>query len=78
MNVMRWSEINYPEPMRKLHEDVRKRAVEIANELVEQGMDEAIAINTAIDRAEAWAHHRNDPAEINEGHRNYHHRKENG
>lgn len=34
-------------------------------------MDENMAINTAMDRAAAWAYHRGDPADINEGHRNY-------
>jgi uncharacterized protein YdaT len=75
---MAWSEINYPEPMRKLQDDVRKRAVDIANKLVEEGMNEELAVTTAMQRAEAWTDHRNDPAEINEGNRNYHHRKENG
>jgi uncharacterized protein YdaT len=75
---MSWSTINYPEPMRKLHEEVRRRAIDIANQLVAEGMDENIAISTAMDRAAAWTHHRGNPADINEGHRNYKNRKENG
>lgn len=75
---MSWSKINYPEPVGKLHEDVRERATAIANQLVSEGMEENRAIETAMDRAEAWTQHPNDPAEITEGHRNYHHRKENG
>ena len=75
---MSWNKINFPEPMRKLREDVRDRAIAIANQLVSEGMEESQAVATAMDRAEAWTHHRNDPAEINEGHRNYHNRKENG
>ena len=71
---MPWSKIDCPEPMRKLHVDVQLRAIDIANELVEQGMDETNAIVTAIHRAEAWAHHRHDPAEINEGKRNFIHK----
>lgn len=39
--------------MRKLHEDVSRRAIDIANQLVAEGMDKNMAINTAIDRA-AW------------------------
>ena len=74
---MKWSYIDYPEPMRKLLREAREKAVDIANELVEEGMSEELAIVTAMDRAEAWFHHRNEPAEINEGHRNYHHRREN-
>lgn len=57
--------------MRKLHESVRQRAVDIANQLVEEGMDENMAINTAIDRAVAWEHHRGEPGTINEDRRNY-------
>ena len=68
---MRWTKTNYPVQMNNLHEDVRKRAVDIANQLVEEGMNENEAILTAIDRAEAWTHHRNDPSRINEGRSNY-------
>ena len=30
---MSWSKINYPESMRKLHEDVRERAIAMDNTL---------------------------------------------
>jgi uncharacterized protein YdaT len=75
---MHWSHLNYPEPMRKLHADVRSRAIDIANKLIEEGMEAEVAITTAIQRAEAWTDHRNEPSEINEGHRSYHQRNENG
>ncbi len=34
--------------MRKLREDVRNRAIDIANKLIEEGMDEELATTTAM------------------------------
>ena len=53
-------------------------ALDIVNQLAAEGLDDNMAINTAMDRAAAWTHHRGDPADINEGQRNYKNRKENG
>ena len=61
------SHINYPEPMRKLQPDVRTRAIDIANKLIDEGMEAALAITSATERAEAWADHGNDPGEMHEG-----------
>ena len=67
---MAWSKDAYPEPMKDLQEDVRSRAIDIANQLLEEGMDEAGAVSTAMDRAMAWAAHRGMPAEVNRKYRN--------
>lgn len=53
---MPWTEYNYPASMKNLPDDVRNKAIEIANALFEKGnMDEGIIIATAIKHAKAWA-----------------------
>lgn len=53
---MRWDQRNFPRPMRKLPEEVRAKAIEMANILhVEQGFHEGPAVDLAIARAEMWA-----------------------
>ena len=55
---MPWSKSNYPRAMENLPEDVRNKAIEIANALLEERhMDEGIAIATGISRAKEWATH---------------------
>ena len=51
---MPWSEAHYPVSMKNLTPDVRNKAIEIANALLEEGYEEgrAIAIGTA--QAEEW------------------------
>jgi uncharacterized protein YdaT len=58
---MPWDETNYPVSMKNLPEEVRRKAIEIANALLEEGSDEgrAIAIGTA--RAEKWAQNPDKP-----------------
>lgn len=47
--------------MRRLPLAVRLKAIEIANALLEEGMDEGMAIRIAIAKAKAWAlHHHAD------------------
>lgn len=55
---MPWSEDHYPVSMKNLTPEVRNKAIEIANALLEQGYEEgrAIAIGTA--QAEEWGRHR--------------------
>jgi uncharacterized protein YdaT len=53
---MPWTNNDYPASMKNLPTEVRKKAIEIANALLEeQKMDEGIAIATAISRAKDWA-----------------------
>lgn len=53
---MPWNEYNYPASMRNLPEEVRHKAIEIANALFEKrNMDEGIVIATAIKHAKEWA-----------------------
>lgn len=58
---MPWNNQYYPVAMRHLSEVVRHKAVEIANALLSEGMDEGRAIRIAIARAKQWAQHRGLP-----------------
>lgn len=52
---MPWSKNKYPVSMKNLPEDVRDKAIEIANALLEKSnMSEGMAIATAIKRAKQW------------------------
>jgi len=55
---MPWSEDYYPTSMRHLSEVTRSKAIEIANALLAEGMEEGMAIRIAIAKAEAWARRR--------------------
>ena len=52
---MPWSEAYYPRSMRNLPPEVRLKAIEIANALLEEGYDEGKAIRIAIAKAKEWA-----------------------
>jgi len=52
---MPWTAQRYPVAMRHLPEAVRAKAVEIANALLDEGMDEGRAIRIAIAKAKDWA-----------------------
>jgi len=54
---MPWTLDQPPVPMRKLPAKVRRKAVEIANVLLRERMDEAKAIRIATAKARAWALH---------------------
>ncbi|HLN83377.1 MAG TPA: hypothetical protein VK355_07165 [Candidatus Binatia bacterium] len=54
---MPWNEAYYPKSMRNLPLEVRLKAIEIANALLEQGYDEGKAIRIAIAKAKEWAEH---------------------
>ena len=57
---MPWTKDNYPDSMKSLPEDVRDKAIEIANALLEERkMEEGFAIATAISRAKEWAANHN-------------------
>ena len=52
---MPWSTEYYPASMRHLPPVVRDKAIEMANALLEEGMDEGKAIRIAIAKAKEWA-----------------------
>ncbi len=52
---MPWDETYYPPSMRNLPPEVRLKAIEIANALLEEGYDEGKAIRIAIAKAKQWA-----------------------
>jgi uncharacterized protein YdaT len=63
---MPWSEDYDPTSMRHLSEVTRSKAIEIANALLAEGMEEGMAIRIAIARAEAWARRRGLPVRDDE------------
>lgn len=52
---MPWTADRYPKSMTNLPQFVRLKAIEIANALLAEGMDEGKAIRIAIARAREWA-----------------------
>ena len=56
---MAFTKENYPNSMKTLTAEVRYKAIEIANALLDQGYEEDRAIPIAIDTAEEWAKNRN-------------------
>jgi uncharacterized protein YdaT len=52
---MPWDEDRYPASMSHLPERVRRKAIEIANALLEEGYEEGKAIRIAIAKAKEWA-----------------------
>ena len=52
---MPWNSGYFPTSMKRLPPLVREKAIEIANALLEEGMDEGKAIRIAIAKAKAWA-----------------------
>ena len=55
---MPWTADRYPTSMRRLPPWVRDKAIEIANALLGEGMDEGKAIRIAIAKAKEWAERR--------------------
>ncbi|MBW4494592.1 MAG: hypothetical protein KME26_16200 [Oscillatoria princeps RMCB-10] len=59
---MPWSENDYPAALENLTEEVRDKAIEIANALLEEkDCDRGRAIPIAIAQAEEWASRRGKP-----------------
>jgi len=54
---MPWDDQHYPVSMRNLPEAVRAKGIEIANALLDSGMEEGRAIRIAIAQAKRWASH---------------------
>jgi len=49
--TMPWDKNNYPDSMKNLDKDVREKAIETANALLDDGMKEGRAIAIAISQA---------------------------
>jgi uncharacterized protein YdaT len=54
---MPWNVDYFPPAMKHLPTPVRDKAIEIANALLDEGMNEGKAIRIAIAKAKAWAEH---------------------
>ncbi|MCK1991111.1 hypothetical protein [Peribacillus muralis] len=48
---MPWNKNDYPDSMKNLDKEVREKAIEIANALLDEGYEDGKAIPIAIDRA---------------------------
>lgn len=55
---MPWNEWRYPAAMKHLTPAARMKAIEIANALLAEGMEEGQAIRIAIAKGKEWAAHR--------------------
>lgn len=55
---MPWTDDNYPDSLKNFMAPVRRKAVEIANALLEDGMEEGRAISIATAQAKEWAENR--------------------
>ncbi len=55
---MPWTKDNYPDSLKNFTAEVRNKAIEIANSLLEDGYEEGRAIAIATDRAKEWAENR--------------------
>ncbi len=51
---MPWDESYYPASMKNLPPQIRAKAIEIANALLEEGYDEGKAIRVGIAKARQW------------------------
>ena len=54
---MPWNEQHYPVAMKRLTPVTRMKAIEIANALLAEGMDEGKSIRIAIAKSKGWAIH---------------------
>lgn len=55
---MPWTSDSYPVSMRHLSPAIREKAIEIANALLAEQMEEGMAIRVAIAKAKQWAQRR--------------------
>ena len=56
-----WDENYYPRSMTNLPPEIRLKAIQIANALLEEGYEEGRAIRIAIAKAKEWAANRERP-----------------
>ncbi|WP_010529303.1 DUF2188 domain-containing protein [Lentibacillus jeotgali] len=52
---MTWTMNDYPSSMKNLNYTTRKKAIDIANSMVDEGYDEGRAIPIAMEQAREWA-----------------------
>lgn len=52
---MSWTMNDYPSSMKNLNDATRKKAIDIANSMVDEGYDEGRAIPIATEQAKEWA-----------------------
>ena len=57
---MPWNEQHYPVAMKNLAPVSRTKAIEIANALLSEGMDEGKSIRIAIAKSKKWAIHQTE------------------
>lgn len=55
---MPWTKDKYPDSLKNFMAPVRNKAIEIANALLEDGMEEGRAISIATAQAKEWAENR--------------------
>lgn len=55
---MPWTKKTYPNSMKNLQKQIREKAIDIANELVQDGYEDERAIPIAITRAKKWYENR--------------------
>jgi uncharacterized protein YdaT len=60
---MPWSKNDYPVSFKNLNEDVRDKAIEIANALLKDGYEESRAIPIALSKAKQYVHGDSDRPE---------------
>ncbi|PAD62750.1 hypothetical protein CHH79_16725 [Bacillus siamensis] len=51
---MPWSMKDYPQSLKNLEEPVKKKAIEIANAMVDEGYEEGRALPIATSQAKEW------------------------
>lgn len=56
---MPWTKYNYPQSLKNLSNTTRNKAIEIANALLRDKMEEGKAIAIATAQAEEWAKNQN-------------------
>lgn len=63
---MPWTQDDYPASMKNLTPEVREKAIEIANAILEEDEDEGKSIRIGIAKAEEWAENRDKQVKTNE------------
>lgn len=58
---MPWSEQDFPNSWKNFRAEVRRKAIEIGNALLEQGYQDERAIPIATSQAKEWAENRGKP-----------------
>jgi len=54
---MSWNMEDYPESLKNFEKVIRKKAIDIANALLEEGYSESRAISIGTEKAKEWHEH---------------------